>query len=176
MKIAVSFSVLLIAVSVPGLVSAQCDIYPQGLCGGSSQSAVHSAVAGGTGGGNHHGTVCYTCRCNGELCTPDHCHTCGFYQDGEEGGEYALLLEAVDAGDMAETLRLAPRVRSHVYINHERSALQVLSCAGDGIVANIPMSDAQLAALHSVIDLGSGRRAIAVGSPSLARMPAGRER
>lgn len=136
--------------SIPRGLSAQgdCELYPDSGCG--PQIGHHTIVQGGVGGGVDHGTLCYHCVEGGASVTPDHCHGC-FFEEEQQEDDYALLIQAVDAGDVDLALNLAVRMPSLVHVNQPRSALQIESCDGSQIIAHIPLSVAQLEALKIVI-------------------------
>jgi hypothetical protein len=143
--------------SVPCSGNAQgiqsCNLYPDSGCG--SGVGWHVTVGGGNGGGLTHHEVCYKCinRHTMEQITPDHCHTCGFEQGGDDvGDDYALLMSAVEVGDREAVTTLAARLHSYVHINMDRSVLQVRSCERDLIVAQIPMATVQLVQVKTAIE------------------------
>jgi hypothetical protein len=115
-------------------------------------SSKHKTGSGGTGGGTDHSSVCWACWAGGQSdYSGAGCHSCGFEQ-GEEGEDYAALLEAIGTAPLPNILLLAAKVPNRVHINAGRSALQVRSCNGTNIMAQVPLTGQQLALAQVVLN------------------------
>ncbi|HEX9886277.1 MAG TPA: hypothetical protein VGA70_07300 [Longimicrobiales bacterium] len=72
-------------------------------------------------------------------CLIGNCHEAGCQQTEQQ--DLDDLVEAVQQGDDAMALTFAGRLLHRIEVNEARGALQVKSCQGDGLVANIPVSE-----------------------------------
>jgi len=153
MRAATAVGALILAfILAPVPVTAQeCDLYPDSGCG--SSVGHHETLPEGTGGGLQHHEVCYQCvnAQTSQAVTPDHCHLC---DDG--GAEYfddpggSLLLAAIQQGDLDEALRAAPDLAGRLFVNIERSAVQIRSSCDPGVVvAHVPVSETALNRLNA---------------------------
>jgi len=93
------------------------------------------------------------------------------------------LQEAVAAGDVDKVLRLAPEMRSYVAYNSARQSLQLRSCTGEGVIANLPLrnetqrllalrlpSTTQMLASARQVDKTSGYQAFGTGTLSVSEL------
>jgi len=98
------------------------------------------------GGGAHTG-----CRV-GWSCEGSH-PGCAALANPEEFDSLRTALAAVESGASADTLGLAMAFPTKVHLNRSRHALQVEGCSPAFLLAHIPLSEPQVAAL-TVIEAG----------------------
>ena len=80
-------------------------------------------------------------------------------EDPEANLHFAQLLQAAKLGDTREMMRLAPLVPRLVSVNMTRGSIQLWSCSGAAVVANLVVADR--AALATLSDRMAGARALA---------------
>ncbi|MGH7466433.1 MAG: hypothetical protein ACRENP_00455 [Longimicrobiales bacterium] len=122
----------------------------------SASTGHHSSRGpGGEFGGQNHGGACFVCSQGGNPVEPENCHSCTGIEGGSDVGAeeeaYDSLLAAAAADDIDQVLQLAPKVASRVSVNLMRSSVQIASCDGKTLIANIPIGQNQLAALHQAL-------------------------
>ncbi len=71
---------------------------------------------------------------------------------------YAQAVEAASHGDATATLRLAPWSGGYVRLNEIRSAVQVMSCSGDLVIASLPLDGPAMAAASAEEVRGPARQ------------------
>lgn len=72
------------------------------------------------------------------------CHTCAGLEEGEEGENYAMVLEASRVGNLKTILALAEKLPDYIVYNAARSSLQIRSCDKLGIIASLRLTSPEL--------------------------------
>lgn len=111
-----------------------------------------------TSGGTYGGLLHDECQA-GQHCST--AHKCGgeeaFHPEGKMDSaaraQYLVRFEAVQEaaarGDEGAAVELLTRYPEHTSYNEERRSLQLAGCSAEVLAGNIPLSDAQLAAIAS---------------------------
>lgn len=159
---------VVLLLSAPGVASAQC-IWSLASCSGSQSN--HTAFWEGDDGGEPYHSSCKVCKDieTGEAISYEKCHPCDGFIGGTEGtvaaakAMYESLLDAAEAQSQAEMVRLAGLLPEHAFVNMARGSLQVLTCDGTEVVANIPLAQPVLSALNQRLAKLRLRVALGVG-------------
>ncbi len=78
---------------------------------------------------------------------------------------YGAMMKAAGAGNVEAVLRYAPLVPQFVRFNPERRSIQIASCDGDQIVANLSLQPGTQTSLATLLPRHSGTVAAGPGGP-----------
>lgn len=120
-----------------------CNLLIYMACG---SGGYHEIVGGGGSGGTDHGTTCYYCSTG----VAADCHPwCANNLDASTKMAYLGALKAGEEGDVARVIALGQSTHGLVVFNQRRQSVQIKTCSGKLLIANLPVprSQLQLAAL-----------------------------
>jgi hypothetical protein len=94
------------------------------------------------------------CFSGGSPANPGECHEDCFAEEEEEDYQLAysqLVRSAVD-GETQHILALASVAWKHVALNEDRQSLQLFDCRHRFLVANVPLSETDMALARTLLD------------------------
>jgi hypothetical protein len=92
-------------------------------------------------GEGYHPLLCKVCIAGDDPVPAEQCHPECEISDPHLQVAYSILLEKAGSQNHMEVIRAAERIADFVLLNELRRSLQILSCDGRGIIANIPLGD-----------------------------------